>query len=226
MKKSVTFALGLSALVAGCGGNQNLLRDNEKCKGDLASSKYLIDQLKEKNREAETGIHAESERSNAEPPSPEYFENWKDAFSKMATTFRTALDGVPFDMYPQSGALLISLPINGFFSEGKAGLTQGGKSLVKKIAAVLSALGPRDVMIACRTQNLGGKQSSSPTGRDLAAARAVALVKALEQSGVDPMGLIAAGYGNAPEGSDDEEPAVEIVVQPLQEELPEFPDVE
>ena len=212
-------------LTAGCGGNRKLLRDNEKCNGDLASSKYVIDQLKEKNRTAAAELRSIAERPSEPPPSPEYLENWKDAFSRIATAFRTALEGIPFDVYPQNGALLISLPTGSFFSEGKAGLTQGGKSSVKKIAEVLSTLGPRDVMIACRTANFGGKQSSPLAGRDLAAARAVALVKALEQSGIDPMGLIAAGYGNNPEG-DDEEASVEIVVQPLQPELPEFPNVE
>jgi chemotaxis protein MotB len=86
-----------------------------------------------------------------------------------------------------------------FFDSGSAQLKPGGKELLKKFGRIVKGLTDKWVRVEGHTDNVPiakPLQPTYPTNWELSAARAITVVRFLqEQAGVPPMMLMAAAFG-------------------------------
>ena len=219
MNRTILLILTISIHVVGCAGNQKQIRGIESCERDLTSSQYTIDSLKAQNERHD-------QVQEAPPPITSSTDAWREAYSELAIKCRQALDGIAYNIYVKAGALVISFPMEHFFLSGKTDLTVDGENTTYKLASVISPLDRRHIVIASRSTDFEviKRSATVASNRELAVQRAAAVVSALERLGVGSVNLIAAGYGTGPAEKDVvEEGIVEVIIQPLQHELPDFP---
>jgi chemotaxis protein MotB len=82
-----------------------------------------------------------------------------------------------------------------FFDSGKAALKPGGKDILKKVGEALKGYENKIIRVVGHTDNVPVKKSPFASNWDLSAARAITVVRFLQQVGVPPERMIAAGRG-------------------------------
>jgi chemotaxis protein MotB len=82
-----------------------------------------------------------------------------------------------------------------FFNSGSAELKADGKAVLKKVAAAVKDYENKMIRVVGYTDNVPVKKSGFKSNWDLSAARAVSVVRFLQESGVPPARMIAAGRG-------------------------------
>jgi hypothetical protein len=231
MGKIVILCVSLIACL-GCGGKQNLENQISSLKQDLTDCQYAIDDQKSKQRELRMeALPKEAKR----PPSPKYVGPWHRAFSALVPRVREVMGDREFDVGFRNGALVIFLPASGFFAVGGKKLTQNGQETVDALLEILSEEQQRDVVVAVRSAELSklgiGKrgnldaQASVRFNRALSIYRAMEITNAIEDGGIDPLSVIPAARAVDPdEENPPEDGMVEIALQPVGEEIPDFPE--
>jgi chemotaxis protein MotB len=95
-----------------------------------------------------------------------------------------------------------------FFDSGSATLKEGGKDVLKTVGGQLKGYENKIIRVVGHTDNVPVLKSPFPSNWDLSVARAVMVVRFLQDVGVPPERMIAAGRGeyspvapnNTPEG--------------------------
>jgi len=131
----------------------------------------------------------------------------------------------------RKGKMLVRVPAAVLFEPGKAELKPDGQAALRTVAAALKDVPDRDFLVAGHTDSVAARGTAFRSNWDLSSARAVSVARFLQQEGVSPSRLAAAGYSEfdprveAP--STPEEHAanerMEIVIMPSIEELPPAP---
>ena len=81
------------------------------------------------------------------------------------------------------------------FALGSAELTKEGKAALDNVAEAFKGLQGRSVLVAGYTDDVPTNPKIFPTNWELSAARAIAVVRYLQEEKIDPALLAAAGYG-------------------------------
>ncbi len=93
------------------------------------------------------------------------------------------------------GKMTVRLAEKVLFPSGSATLNKEGKATLAKVADAFKDLKNRIVRVEGHTDNVPIKSVKFPSNWELSAARAIAVVRFLQENGVDPSKLAAAGYG-------------------------------
>jgi len=93
------------------------------------------------------------------------------------------------------GKMTVRLAEKVLFPSGSATLARDGKATLEKVADAFKDLKGRIVRVEGHTDNVPIKSVKFPSNWELSAARAIAVVRFLQDHGVDPSKLAAAGYG-------------------------------
>ena len=83
-----------------------------------------------------------------------------------------------------------------FFESGRASLKEGGKAVLKKVAAALQEYGDKAIRVVGHTDNVPiakAWRDVFPSNWELSAARATTVVRFLQETGIEPGRLIATG---------------------------------
>ena len=104
--------------------------------------------------------------------------------------------------------LSVALAEQIFFDPGSATLKEGGKKVLKKVGGALKGYENKIIRVVGHTDNVPILKSPFPSNWDLSVARAITVVRFLQDAGVPPERMIAAGRGeyspvapnNTPEG--------------------------
>jgi chemotaxis protein MotB len=121
----------------------------------------------------------------------------------VSATLRTALERIvkahgelgAIDVTDDPRGLVISLPEAGSFPTGQAEPSSGAQAVLTEIAAVLAGDGS-SIRIEGHTDNVPMRSAAFASNWDLSTARATRVVRFLiEQGGLPPARLSAAGYG-------------------------------
>ena len=130
----------------------------------------------------------------------------------------------------RNGKMVIQLPDNVLFDPGRAELKDGGESALSEVAAILKDFN-RQYLIAGHTDNIPIKSGRYDSNWELSTARAVEVVTFLQEQGVPPDKLAAAGYGEFdPVASNETKESralnrrIEIILMPNLDELPAIPE--
>lgn len=93
--------------------------------------------------------------------------------------------------------LLIRLENEIFFDSGKAEIREGALTALEKVGAIIKDI-PNNVRVEGHTDNIPINSDRFPSNWELSTHRALAVVRYfIENSGVDPARLSAAGYGES-----------------------------
>jgi chemotaxis protein MotB len=82
-----------------------------------------------------------------------------------------------------------------FFDSGSATLKEGGKAVLKKVGGALKGYENKIIRVVGHTDNVPVLKSPFPSNWDLSVARATTVVRFLQDVGVPPEHMIAAGRG-------------------------------
>ncbi len=129
-------------------------------------------------------------------------------YNLMLNAFRPELGAGTVTLKVENGILRMNLSSAILFYSGAAALSDSGAELVEKVAEGLEQI-PYQVVVAGHTDNvpIGGRLADRfATNWDLAAARAVSVIRKLESSGVPGRRLVAGSFGEfSPVASNDTE---------------------
>ena len=130
----------------------------------------------------------------------------------------------------RNGKMVIELANAILFDTGKTKLREDGQAALTELAAVLQTIKDRSFLVTGHTDNVPTKSSGFKSNWELSTARAVTVLQYLQDGGVNPKVLAAAGYGEhdrvASNESDDGKALnrrIEIILMPNLDELPALP---
>lgn len=130
----------------------------------------------------------------------------------------------------RNGKMVIQLANAILFQSGKANLKKDGEAALGELATVLISISKRDFLVSGHTDNVPMRSGRFKSNWELSTARAVNVVTFLQNSGVSPKVMAAAGYGEfdpVASNENDEGKAsnrrIEIVLMPNLDELPGLP---
>ncbi len=157
-------------------------------KGDLAKEQQRarelqgrVDELSSKQRSLE------SAKAEAEKKSSEY--------EKMANALKGQIDAGRIELTELRGKMTVKMKDKILFSSGSATIGAEGKDALKSVAEVLRGVQGKVIRVEGHTDNQPLGRGKFATNWDLSAARALAVVRFLQEAGVDPTKLAGAGYG-------------------------------
>ena len=199
----------LSNRLAELGENvQKLLGEKGALATDLAATKEREARLR-KEQEAQAKRMAQ-------------YRKVIDKFNKMVSSGKLKIRIV-------RGQMVVEMASNILFPSGKDKLHKEGEAALTELSAILSTIKDRNFQIAGHTDNVPISSGKFKSNWELSTARAVTVVKFLQNGGVDPLQLSAAGYAEyQPAASNDtaegkqQNRRIEIVLMPNLDELPDL----
>jgi len=156
-----------------------------------------------------------------------------ETLKNMLVKFKNLIAAGKLKVKIKEGKMFLELPSAILFPSGKATLSEEGKATLTEVAAVLTQIQGREFLVAGHTDNVPIQNPKYPSNWELSTARAVAVVKFLQEMGVDPHNLAAAGYSeyqpavdNSTEEGRAQNRRIEITLMPNLNELPDLSDLE
>ena len=152
-----------------------------------------------------------------------------EAYQKLADQFRKAFAAGKLTIILRNGRLVVQLPNAILYDLGKAELKPEGAAVVETLASVLKTIPERSFLIAGHTDNVPISQRSKvfKSNWQLSSMRALRVVLLLQQQGVAPTQLAAAGFGeylpladNAAQEGRLQNRRTEIIIMPTISEIP------
>jgi len=154
-------------------------------------------------------------------------------FRRLLARFKDMIDAGKLEVRLVDGRMVLALPTDVLFASGSADLSGEGLAAVGQVGTVLSTLTDRRVQVEGHTDNVPIKTARYPSNWELSAARALGVVKAMCQAGMDCHQLSAAAFGeyHPVAGNDNEDGRrknrrIEVVLLPDLSLLPGFEELE
>jgi len=155
------------------------------------------------------------------------------AFRSMLSQFQSMIDSGRLRVRIVRGRMVIELPSNILFESGDAALSDQGEQTLAEVAGVLRTIANRDFLVVGHTDNVPIRSRRFPSNWELSTQRAVNVVRYIQEQGVDPTHLSAAGAAEyTPSQPNDTEEGraqnrrIEIVLMPNLDELPDLSSLE
>ena len=203
----------LAGRLAELGENvQQLLGEKGKLASDLAAT-----------REREARLRREQETQRAR------MAKYRQVIAK----FKELTSSGKLKIRIVRGMMVVEMSSNILFPSGKSSLHEEGQDALLELAEVLKTIPDRNFQIAGHTDNVPIRTGRFKSNWELSAARAVTVVKFLQEAGVDPSHLSASGYAEfQPSKSNDTSQGkaanrrIEIILVPNLDELPDLKEIE
>jgi chemotaxis protein MotB len=146
-----------------------------------AELQALVDELSKSKKRLEQA-KAELEKKSAE-------------YQSLATSLQGEIEAGRVEVSELKGKLTVKMKDKILFASGSATVGQDGKVALRKVAEALRGVQGRVIRIEGHTDDVPTGAGPFPTNWELSAARALAVVRYLQENGVDPSRLAGAGYG-------------------------------
>ena len=154
-------------------------------------------------------------------------------YREVIEKFRALVSSGKLKIRIQRGQMVVEMASNILFDTGKADLSDEGKLALTELGKILMTIPDRNFQVAGHTDNVPIESHKFPSNWELSSARAVTVVKFLQQAGVQPVHLSAAGYAEyLPAQTNDTEDGrsanrrIEITLMPNLDELPDLSGLE
>jgi chemotaxis protein MotB len=109
--------------------------------------------------------------------------------------FRSLIAGGQLSVSISRGRLVINLPQDILFASGSATIGRDGKSTLTQVAKVLADIPDRQFQVEGHTDDKRIQTAQFPSNWELSTARAISVVRLLQDEGVKPENISAAGFG-------------------------------
>ncbi len=154
-------------------------------------------------------------------------------FKSLLAKFKSLIDAGKLKVRIVDGRMVVVLATDILFASGSANLSKDGKSALAEVAQVLASIEKRSFQVEGHTDNVPIFTAQYPSNWELAAARAINVLKAMIESGL-PVGRVsAASFGDSrPSVANDsvENKAlnrrIEIIIVPDLSGLPGFDELQ
>ena len=153
-------------------------------------------------------------------------------FRNMLLQFQDMIKSGEVKVAVRDGRLVVELAEDVLFDSGQARLKKAGQKALSAVTQILKQVPDRKFQVAGHTDNIAIRTRRFASNWELSTARAVNVVKFMQEQGMEPDRLSAAGYGEfSPVASNDtpegraENRRIEIVLQPNLSELPSLEGV-
>jgi chemotaxis protein MotB len=150
-------------------------------------------------------------------------------YRKVIEKFQSLVTSGKLKIRIVKGRMVVEMASNILFPSGGANLHDEGKEALGQLAEILKTIDDRAFQVAGHTDNVPITSKKFKSNWELSTARAVTVVKFLQEAGVDPRQLSASGYAEyQPAESNDTEAGkaanrrIEIVLMPNLDELPDL----
>ncbi|MFO8070554.1 MAG: OmpA family protein [Polyangia bacterium] len=191
---------------------QNLLGEKSQLASDL-----------QQTRDREARLRAEQEAQRAR------MAKYRQVIGK----FKELVSSGKLKIRIVRGRMVVEMASKILFPSGQAKLTEEGEEALGQLAEVLMTIPGRDFQISGHTDDVPINSRKFKSNWELSTARAVSVVKHLQEAGVSPKRLSAAGYSEYQPAKNNETEAgraanrrIEIVLMPNLDELPDLSGLE
>jgi chemotaxis protein MotB len=164
-------------------GDNQQITDLKNAVG-MAQSRAITDEQKAQLEEAKRAVQDAQERGRL--------------LEDLKTKFKRMIDAGHLKVTTRHGRAVLQLHNDVLFDRGDADVKPAGKQAIVEVAATLRGVGGRRFQVAGHTDSeplTPATKKRYPSNWELSAARAIAVVKLLVESGVAPGEMSAAGYG-------------------------------
>lgn len=117
-------------------------------------------------------------------------------YEALATSLDSEIKAGRIQVSELKGKLTVRMAEKVLFPSGSATVSRAGKETLEKIAVAFKDVGNRLIRVEGHTDNVPIKTERFPSNWELSSARAIAVVRILQDKGVDPTLLGAAGYAS------------------------------
>lgn len=180
---------------------------------DLAAQ---LDQAKERNRANETSLaQKESELRASQARTAELLkavdelsttkkkleqakveaEKKSTEYEDLAGALRGEIDAGRVELSELRGRMTVKMKDRILFASGSATIGRDGKLALEAVADALRGVKGKTIRVEGHTDDVPTGGGAFPTNWELSTARALAVVRFLQETGLDPTRLAAAGYG-------------------------------
>jgi chemotaxis protein MotB len=179
----------------------------------VAELQALVDELSKSKKKLEAA------KADLEKKSTEY--------AQLASALQGEIDAGRIELSELRGRTTVKMKDKILFASGSAVIGKEGRDALKKLAEALRGMQGKTVRVEGHTDDVKTGGTVYPTNWELSSARAIAVVRYLQEVGLDPTRLAAAGYGEfqpiapntTPEGRSQNR-RIEIVLVPLEGAVP------
>jgi len=148
----------------------------------LLEMQALVDELSKSKRKLEAA-KAELEKKTGE-------------YEQLATALRGEIDAGRVELTELRGRTTVKMKDKILFASGSATIGADGREALKKVAEALRGLHAKAIRVEGHTDNVPtGAGGPFASNWELSSARALAVVRFLQDAGVDPTRLSGAGFG-------------------------------
>ena len=154
-------------------------------------------------------------------------------YQMLASKFKDLIDAGQLTIKIVDGRMVVNLASDILFASAQAALSENGEQSLSEVAGVLASIPERHFQVEGHTDNLPIKTDRFPSNWELGSARAITVVRTLNDGGVPITRLSAASYAeNRPVMANDTKEGraanrrIEIVVVPDLSLLPGYNELE
>jgi chemotaxis protein MotB len=145
-----------------------------------ARQQALVDELSKSKKKLEAA-KADLEKKSAE-------------YGQLASSLQTEIEQGRVELSELKGKLTVKMKDKILFASGSATVGKEGLAALAKVAEALRGVQGKVIRVEGHTDNVPVGAGTWASNWELSAARALAVVRALQDKGVDPTRLAAAGY--------------------------------
>jgi chemotaxis protein MotB len=201
----VVVAVALVGLTSAC-VSQDKFRQKEteaeqlkarsaELEASLASSKGELEKERQRARELQGKVEELSKTKSSLESAKAELEKKSSEYERMANALKGQIDAGRIELTELRGKMTVKMKDKILFSSGSATIGKEGKEALRSVAEVLRGVQGKVIRVEGHTDNQPLGRGTFKTNWDLSAARALAVVLFLQESGVDPTKLAGAGYG-------------------------------
>lgn len=201
----VILVVALVGLTSGC-VSQDRFRKKEaeaeqlkarsaELEASLASSRSDLDMERQKSHVLQGKVDELSKSKTTLETAKVALEKKSTEYEKMATALRGQIEAGRIELTELRGKMTVKMKDKILFSSGSAKLGKEGQEALRAVAEVLSGVKDKVIRVEGHTDNVPRGRSPFATNWELSASRALAVVRFLQECGVDPTRLAGAGYG-------------------------------
>ncbi|MEZ4450819.1 MAG: OmpA family protein [Nannocystaceae bacterium] len=207
--------------------NKQLEADKAKLAQKIAELeeeiKQLTAQIDDYARKA--GVSAEELKKLREEKAKQLAE--LKVYQDLINQLKKLVDAGTIQLEFRKGMLVVKLSNAILFDSGKTELKPEGQAAIGELAQALQTVGDRDFLVSGHTDNVPIKTARFKSNWELSTARAVEVVKHMIDSGMNPLHVGAAGFGendpvadNSTEDGRAQNRRIEVVLLPKLGDIP------
>jgi chemotaxis protein MotB len=172
------------------------LQDKAKAdEANLVSKQFELNTLREDNARLQALVDELSKSKKKLEAAKAELEKRSAEYGQLAVSLQTEIEQGRVELSELKGKLTVKMKDKILFASGSATVGRDGLAALAKVAEALRGVQGKVIRVEGHTDAVPVGGGTWASNWELSAARALAVVRVLQDKGVDPTRLAAAGYG-------------------------------